>query len=53
MSLTDAQAPNGSRFDLLTVATYWDPMEAQVARLRLANEGIPTFLEKEFTVQMA
>lgn len=39
--------------DLVTVATYWDPMEAQIARLRLAQEGIPSFLEKECTVQMA
>ena len=39
--------------DLITVGTYWDPLEAQIARLRLAHEGIPVFLEKEFTVQMA
>ena len=39
--------------DLITVATYWDPMEAQIARLRLAHEEIPAFLEKEFMVLMA
>jgi hypothetical protein len=39
--------------NLVTVATYWDPMEAHIARLRLAHEGITAFLEKEFTVQMA
>ncbi|HUE71918.1 MAG TPA: hypothetical protein VMP01_13615 [Pirellulaceae bacterium] len=39
--------------DLITVATYWDPMQAQIARLRLAHEGIPAFLEKEFTVLTA
>lgn len=38
--------------ELVTVATYWDPMEAQIARLRLVHEGIPAFLEKECTVQM-
>ena len=39
--------------ELVTVASYWDPMEAQIARLRLAHEEIPAFLEKEFTVLTA
>src|SRR5687768_13263281 len=46
-----AMNPTSCR-ELVTVATYWDPMEAQIARLRLAHEGMPAFLEKECTVQM-
>ncbi len=54
MGLNTAKRMNSyNGCDLITVASYWDPMEAQVARLRLAHEGIPAFLEKECTVQMA
>ena len=44
---------SSSGSNLVTVATYWDPMQAQIARLRLAHAGIPAFLEKEFVVQTA
>ena len=36
----------------VTIATYWNPTEAHLARIRLEREGIKTLLQNEQTVTM-
>jgi len=37
---------------LVTVASYYDPLEAHITKIQLANEGIESVLGNEFSVGM-
>ena len=39
--------------EFVTVGTYWDPNEANLAKLALERAGIEAFLEGEHVVSMA
>lgn len=46
-TLHDDQGTGGSMADVVTIASYVEPLEAEMAKLRLESAGITVFLSGE------